>query len=210
MADKEQYIIRVKGKLVEVTPEVYFTYYRMKRQEEWQEEKKKDHNVISYDALDTEDFVGLEAIPDTDSLDVEEIVSERDLKERLLQAKRMESGNFITQKYPFGYRLVEGKLVIDEKEAATVRKIFHLYLSGWSTVEIAAEINKMEIPTRDGLNSWSCATVKYILQNEKYIGDALLQKKYSTVFKYHSTIYPVSRTLREQKGQNFLKYSLKF
>ncbi len=94
--------------------------------------------------------------------------------------KRMESGNFITQKYPFGYRLVEGKLVIDEKEAATVRKIFHLYLSGWSTIEIAAEINKAGIPTRDGLNSWSCATVKYILHNEKYIGDALLQKKYST------------------------------
>ncbi len=86
MAEKEHYIIGVKGKLVEVTPEVYYAYYRMKRQEEWQEEKKKDHNVMSYDALDTDDFVGLETIPDTDSPGVEEIVSEKDLKERLHQA----------------------------------------------------------------------------------------------------------------------------
>lgn len=86
MADKEQYMIRVKGKLVEVTPEVYYTYYRMKRQEEWQDQKKKDHNVMSYDALDTEDLVGLEAIPDTDSLGVEEILLEKDLKERLHRA----------------------------------------------------------------------------------------------------------------------------
>jgi len=86
MADKEQYMIRVKGELVEVTPEVYYTYYRMKRQEEWQDQKKKDHNVMSYDALDTEDLVGLEAIPDTDSLGVEEILLEKDLKERLHRA----------------------------------------------------------------------------------------------------------------------------
>ncbi len=36
MAEKEHYIIRVKGKLVEVTPEVYYTYFHMK----WQEEKE--------------------------------------------------------------------------------------------------------------------------------------------------------------------------
>jgi len=86
MADKEQYMIRVKGKLVEVTPEVYYTFYRMKRQEEWQDQKKKDHNVMSYDALDTEDFVGVETIPDTDSPGVEEILMEKDLKKRLSQA----------------------------------------------------------------------------------------------------------------------------
>ncbi len=40
MAEKEHYIIGVKGKLVEVTPEVYYAYYRMKRQEEWQEKKE--------------------------------------------------------------------------------------------------------------------------------------------------------------------------
>ncbi len=86
MADREQYMIRVKGKLAEVTPEVYYAYYRMKRQEEWQEEKKENHNVMSYDDLDTDELVGLEMIPDTDSPGVEEILLEKDLKERLHRA----------------------------------------------------------------------------------------------------------------------------
>lgn len=116
--------------------------------------------------------------------------------------KRMESGNFITQKYPFGYRLVDGQLVIDEDEAAIVQKIFHLYLCGWSTVDISEEINKMGIPTRDGLSTWNCATVKYILQNEKYIGDALLQKKYAT-----DTFPSEIRTNKGEKAQYYLSNS---
>lgn len=39
MADKEKYMIKVNGKLVEVTPEVYYAYFRMERQERGQEEK---------------------------------------------------------------------------------------------------------------------------------------------------------------------------
>lgn len=52
MADKEKYMIKVEGKLVEVTPEVYYTYFRMERQERGQEEKKAYNQVMSYDALD--------------------------------------------------------------------------------------------------------------------------------------------------------------
>ena len=54
MADKEKYIIKVEGKLVEVTPEVYYAYFRMERQERGQEEKKAYNQVMSYDALDDE------------------------------------------------------------------------------------------------------------------------------------------------------------
>ena len=48
MADKEKYIIKVEGKLVEVTPDVYDTYFRMERQERGQEEKKQRNEVMSY------------------------------------------------------------------------------------------------------------------------------------------------------------------
>ena len=41
MADREKYIIKVEGKLVEVSQEVYFAYFRMERQERWQEEKQR-------------------------------------------------------------------------------------------------------------------------------------------------------------------------
>ncbi len=58
MAEKDKYIIKVEGKLVEVTPEVYYAYFRMERQERGQEEKKQQHDVISYDALDSFETVG--------------------------------------------------------------------------------------------------------------------------------------------------------
>ena len=53
MAEKENYVIRVEGKLVEVSPEVYYTYFHMERQERGQEEKKQRNAVVSYDALDS-------------------------------------------------------------------------------------------------------------------------------------------------------------
>ena len=61
MADKEKYMIKVNGKLVEVTPEVYYAYFRMERQERGQEEKKAYNQVMSYDALDDEDVLGGDA-----------------------------------------------------------------------------------------------------------------------------------------------------
>ena len=94
--------------------------------------------------------------------------------------RRMESGEFITCKAPFGYSIENRKLTIDENEAKIVRMIFEQYLSGKSQDEIAADVSALGIPTRDGKPYWQQSTISYILQNEKYIGDALLQKKYTT------------------------------
>lgn len=94
--------------------------------------------------------------------------------------RRMESGEFITCKAPFGYRLIEGNLVVEETEAEIVRKIYHLFLSGWNTAEIAEEITRMGIKSRDGLDHWGVKGVRYVLTNEKYVGDSLLRKRYTT------------------------------
>lgn len=94
--------------------------------------------------------------------------------------KRMQSGQFITCKAPFGYRLKDGMLAIEENEATIVRTIFSQFLSGKSTGEIAEHITSLGIPTRDGTPYWQHTSICYILQNEKYVGDALLQKNYST------------------------------
>ena len=48
MADKEKYLIKIQGKLIEVSEDVYYAYFRMERQERWQEEKKQEHDVVSY------------------------------------------------------------------------------------------------------------------------------------------------------------------
>ena len=94
--------------------------------------------------------------------------------------RRMQSGEFITCKAPFGYRLQNGTLEIEDSEAEIIRRIFHRYLSGHSTTEIAAELTDLKIPTRDGTPYWQHTAISYILQNEKYAGHSLLQKYYAT------------------------------
>ena len=86
MADKEKYMIKVEGKLVEVTPDVYYAYFRMERQERWQEEKQQGHAVVSYDALDDGETVGMEVVPDLTTPSMEEAVMTREIHEKLHRA----------------------------------------------------------------------------------------------------------------------------
>ena len=86
MADKEKYMIKVEGKLVEVTPEVYYAYFRMERQERWQEEKQWGHAVVSSDALDDGETVGVEVVPDLTTPSMEEAVMTREIHEKLHRA----------------------------------------------------------------------------------------------------------------------------
>jgi DNA invertase Pin-like site-specific DNA recombinase len=84
--------------------------------------------------------------------------------QRISYQGRMERGEFITCCAPFGYQLVDGKyLVIDEKEAEIVRWIFDSYLSGCSTTQITAELNRKKIPTVYGGKMWHQQVVKKIL-----------------------------------------------
>lgn len=83
MADKKEFYIRVKDELVEVTREVYLTYYRGKRGEETQLEKIRRNHVVSYDAFDTESALGAEMLIDTASDEPEDIVIARLMSEKL-------------------------------------------------------------------------------------------------------------------------------
>lgn len=86
MADKEKYMIKIQGKLIEVSEAVYYAYFRMERHERWQEEKKQEHEVVSYDALDNSETVGAEAVPDLTSPSMEELAIAKELNNRLHHA----------------------------------------------------------------------------------------------------------------------------
>lgn len=86
MADKEKYMIKIQGRLIEVSEDVYYAYFRMERQERWQEEKKQVHEVVSYDALDNGETIGAEAIPDLTSPSMEELAIAKELNNRLHHA----------------------------------------------------------------------------------------------------------------------------
>lgn len=76
----------------------------------------------------------------------------------------------------------DGSLVINEEEAATVREIFRLFLEGYTPHSIARQLTERGIPTPMKKKKWIAGTVLSILQNEKMMGDALLQKKYTVDF----------------------------
>lgn len=69
---KKIYYIRVQHELVEVTAEVYYTYFRGRRQEQAQKERDAYHGLVSYNDLDTESLLGEEMIPDKDTPGLEE------------------------------------------------------------------------------------------------------------------------------------------
>ena len=62
---------------------------------------------------------------------------------------------------PYGYRIVQGKAVIDDQEAANLRKICENYLSGMSFMKAAADV---------GI-TMKHSGVKHMIQNKRYLGD---------------------------------------
>lgn len=94
--------------------------------------------------------------------------------------KRMESGEFNCCAPAYGFKLVNGQLEINESEAVTVRRIFDLYLQGYGKQAIANMLNADGVSRRYSQTKWYGFTVDYVLNNERYMGDALLQKKYTT------------------------------
>ena len=76
----------------------------------------------------------------------------------------------------------EGNLVIDPEQAEIVKRIYREYLKGYSMDKIAKGLEADRILTGAGKPKWWTSTINKILRNEKYIGDALLQKTYTTDF----------------------------
>lgn len=94
--------------------------------------------------------------------------------------KRMESGEFNCCAPAYGFDLINGKLVINETEAAVIRRIFDLYLQGIGMQTIANILNNEGVRRQYGREKWHHTTVNYVLNNERYKGDALLQKQITT------------------------------
>ena len=107
---------------------------------------------------------------------------------RLSIVKRMELGEFVDPNPPYGYRFIDKQLVIYEPEAQLIRQIFDMYLCGCSSMEIARELNGKGVPTKERAKEWTAKQIRYMLSNERYVGDSLYQKTYSETivpFKSH-------------------------
>lgn len=98
--------------------------------------------------------------------------------------RRFENGQFkMSTKRFLGYDTDEkGKLVINREQAKIVERIYDEYLSGKTVDHIKRILEKEEVKNWNGTTKWHAKTIQSILQNEKYKGDAILQKSYTVDF----------------------------
>lgn len=102
---------------------------------------------------------------------------------------KMRKGEFVLPYKRFlGYRKgKDGLPEIIKKEARVVKRIYWLFLNGVPINRIAAILTKKRIPAPGGGSIWHGSTVKSILTNEKYKGEALLQKTYTPDYLTHKS-----------------------
>lgn len=100
------------------------------------------------------------------------------------QRKRMADGKVSVCFNQFlGYdRGENGEFVVNKEEAETVKRIYRMYAQGFGITTIAQELTNDRVKTAKGNYVWNPASVRSILKNEKYKGDALLQKTYTKDF----------------------------
>jgi DNA invertase Pin-like site-specific DNA recombinase len=146
----------------------------------------KEHNVECYfekENIWTFDGKGELLLTIMSSLSQEEA---RSISENVTwgQRKRFADGKVSLAYSRFlGYdKGADGKMVINPEQAETVRLIYGLFLEGMTPHTIALTLTERCIKTPSGKDKWNATTVRRILTNEKYKGDALLQKEFTVDF----------------------------
>ena len=100
-----------------------------------------------------------------------------------LQFRYQEGKVQVNHNHFLGYTKDEdGNLIVDEEEAKVIRRIYREFLEGASLRDIAEGLELDGIKTGGKKSRWHLSTIHGILRNEKYIGDALLQKTITTDF----------------------------
>jgi len=108
--------------------------------------------------------------------------------------KRFQDGTFILGTPAYGYTKDEdGELIIQEEEAAVVRRIFREYLNGKGTYAIAKDLSEEGIATIRSAEKWHDGVIKEMLLNPIYTGNLLHQKTMTT------EVLPFKR--KRNKGQ---------
>ena len=88
---------------------------------------------------------------------------------------RMRNGEYSIYTVPFGFRAENNTLIPVPEHIPIIKKIYTDYLSGKGMGRIAEDLNKQQCTDR----IWNVSAIRYILSNEKYVGDSLLQKTYT-------------------------------
>lgn len=88
-----------------------------------------------------------------------------------------EKGELLNWRFLFGYDISKDKIEINLEQAAVVREVFQRVINGETLSAISYELNKREISRALG-GKWCSQRIREMIANEKYLGNALLQKHY--------------------------------
>ena len=127
------------------------------------EENRIDTQNLAGEALIT--LLGLSAQNESISISKNERWSIRN---------RMANGTYIAYPAPFGYKFEGKEMKIVKENAEVIKRIFDDFLNGKSIDSIARELNN------ETSEKWTYTRVRVILMNEKYTGDSIFQKNYTT------------------------------
>ena len=132
----------------------------------------KKRNVELFSANENEEFekMGIfasvyEALISTFAELERQRINERMSAGRNIKANK---GGYSGGKAPYGYKIVDGKLTIDEQEKAIVELVYARREDGLSMLKIANELADKNVMTRKGTSAWSTSTIKSILDNKRF------------------------------------------
>ena len=119
-----------------------------------------------------------------------------------MEQKAKTNGGMLGFNIPYGYDYVDGKLIVNQKEAPIVKRIFEQYLSGHSMDKIAKELNGEGIPSKQN-KKWGSHTIEQILKNPLYYG-FIRWEKYLNKGDYlplidQNTFTEVQATIKKRK-----------
>lgn len=101
---------------------------------------------------------------------------------------RMVGRYYLPAKQMVGFDFDEnGEVIVNEKEAVYINKLYDMYLEGVSFPAMCKMMNESGISTVTG-GPWIPVSIRCILKNEKYCGDCIMQKEYVEDFKTHKRV----------------------
>jgi DNA invertase Pin-like site-specific DNA recombinase len=127
----------------------------------------------------------------------------RSERSRLGRFQKIQQGSWKGGPPPFGYRIENKKLIVDQFESEWVKKIFDWYTSGVPVNDIRKRLSTNGVMTRRGNAQWSCGSIHNILYNPVYVGsydytDRMIGEtvKVSTVPIIDSVVYELAQKRR--------------
>ena len=170
----QKVMTKIENKTIDSSYEVYLALYQQLSGQEG-EEIFKEFSPEFFDLIVIDE--AMSSLAQEESRSISENVKWGHRKRFADGKVTVPFGNFL------GYKRGEdGNLVIDEEQAVIVKRIYREYLSGSTAVAIAKGLTNDGIETPGHKQKWHASTVRSILTNEKYKGEALLQKYYTPDF----------------------------